>query len=303
MGLLAEDWAPHLPSQRRQLLGDLEAARVDHLAPGDHVTFRGGWGQDAAILATSVVTASERLGSYLGVYLLPLRHPVPVARQLVTLSQLAPGRVIFGVGIGGDDGGEAKACGVDPRTRGRRTDEALAVLRGLLAGESVTFEGEFFRLNGVKVLPAPDPPVPLIVGGRAPAAFRRAGRFGAGWNGIWISPPRFAEAVKTAEAEAALAGRNDEGWQHALTMWCGFGATRQEARTYVAPAMETVYGAPFEAFERYSPYGTPEEVAEFTAAYLESGCHTLNIFPRAASQQAAIEGLGEVRRHLTAHGW
>ena len=64
----------------------------------------------------------------------PATHPVAVARQVSSLSMLAPGRLVFGVGMGGDDPHELEVCGVDPRTRGRRMDECLTVVRGLLAG-------------------------------------------------------------------------------------------------------------------------------------------------------------------------
>ncbi len=64
-----------------------------------------------------------------------LRHPVPVARQIASLCEAAPGRLSFGVGIGGEDRHEIEICGVDPATRGRRTDESLEVLLPLLAGE------------------------------------------------------------------------------------------------------------------------------------------------------------------------
>ena len=76
------------------------------------------------------------------VYLLPLRHPVPVARQVASLAALAPGRLVFGVGLGGEDPAELRACGIEPTTRGRRMDEALAVLRPLLAGAEVTMAGD-----------------------------------------------------------------------------------------------------------------------------------------------------------------
>ena len=72
---------------------------------------------------------------YVALYLLPLRHPVPVARQLATIGGFAPGRLTFGVGIGGEDRHELEICGVDPGSRGRRMDESLEILRGLSAGQ------------------------------------------------------------------------------------------------------------------------------------------------------------------------
>ena len=134
--------------------------------------------------------------------LLPLRHPVLVARQLASIAELTPGRLIFGVGIGGEDRHELEICGVDPRTVGRRMDESLQILRALSDGKPVSFDGEFFLLHDALIIPAPSPPIPLIVGGRSDAAVRRAGRFGDGWLGIWVSPRRFSSVVEQVAEHA-----------------------------------------------------------------------------------------------------
>ena len=103
---------------------------VDHLCVGDHVSFFVGAGSDGLTTATSLLVAQDDLPVYVALYLLPLRHPVLVARQLATIAQLAPGRLTLGVGIGGEDPHELEICGVDPRTRGRRMDESLQIVRG-----------------------------------------------------------------------------------------------------------------------------------------------------------------------------
>ena len=164
-------------------------------------------GFDGLVNATAVAVASRRLVVQTAVYLLPLRHPVPVARQVATLAGLAPGRLVFGVGLGGEDPAELRACGVDPASRGRRMDEALAVLRPLLAGAEVTVRGDFFSLDRVRIAPAPEPPVPVVIGGRSDAALRRVAAFGDGWLGLWVSPARYADAVGLIAKYAADAGR------------------------------------------------------------------------------------------------
>ena len=181
-------------------------AGLDHVTVGDHVSFRGGARAGRARAVHGVGRHRSDLEVHTGVYLLPLRHPVTVARQIATLAQLAPGRFVFGCGIGGEDRAEVLACGVDPATRGRRMDESLHVLRALLAGESVTFPGEFFDLHDVAVRPSPTEPVPVIVGGRSAVALRRAGRYGDGWLGVWVSPDRYASAVQTVRG-CGSAGR------------------------------------------------------------------------------------------------
>jgi alkanesulfonate monooxygenase SsuD/methylene tetrahydromethanopterin reductase-like flavin-dependent oxidoreductase (luciferase family) len=292
-----------LLASRRRLLGRMSEAGLDHVMLGDHVMFQGGLGNDGMIDTASALTANEKLAVYLAVYLLVLRHPLLVARQLLTVAQLAPGRLSLGVGIAGDDRAEVAACGVDPRTRGRRMDEALTVLRPLLAGEEVSFAGEFFALDGAALRPVPELRIPLIVGGRSDAALRRAGRLGDGWLGIWVSARRFAEAVEAVAAHAKDAERRDVEWRHGMTFWCAFGADTARAKAQVAPVMEGFYHVPFASFERYVPVGTPADVAEQVAPYVEAGCTTLNFIPFAGADEAGIDAVAEVRQALGQSSW
>jgi len=286
--------APELRAAVRKL----EDAGVDGVCIGDHVSFFIGAGYDALVGANVVSAMSDQLITVLGVYLLPLRHPAIVARQLADLSALAPGRLVFGVGIGGEDPHEVQICGVDPKTRGRRMDECLAVLRGLLTGEPVDFDGEFFQLEQALILPKPSQPVPIVVGGRSNAALSRAARLGDGWYGLWVSAKRYGAALEEMRAEAAAAGRTDVAWHNCMNVWCGIGATPEEARSYVAPAMQVFYQAPYENFEKWSPHGTPAEIAEFLAPYVDAGCDTINLQACGASLDAEIEGVAEIRERL-----
>ncbi len=289
----------------RDFAAQVEATGIDRLFVGDHVTFQGGHGFDGLVNAAAVVVASRQLAVQTAVYLLPLRHPVPVARQVASLAALAPGRLVFGVGLGGEDPAELRACGVDPATRGRRMDEALAVLRPLLAGTEVTMRGAFFRLDQVRIQPAPEPPVPIVIGGRSDAALRRVARHGDGWLGLWVSPARYAAAVELIAKYAADAGRQKKGegevgggWQHGMHVWCGLGASAGAARSRLGAMMEAFYRVPFGKFDRYCPCGSPEEIAASLQPYVDAGCRSFNLIPVADSEQAAIEGADAVRAAL-----
>jgi alkanesulfonate monooxygenase SsuD/methylene tetrahydromethanopterin reductase-like flavin-dependent oxidoreductase (luciferase family) len=264
------------------------------------VSFFVGAGSDGLITASSLLAVQAELPVYVGLYLLPLRHPVLVARQLATIAQLAPGRLTLGVGIGGEDPHEIEVCGVDPKTRGRRMDECLRILRGLAKGTPITHDGEFFALEDALIVPAPRPPVPLIVGGRSDAAVRRAATLGDGWLGIWISPRRYTEVNDQIAERAAQAGRDSDGFEHALNVWCGFATSREAAREPLATSMQAFYQMPFEPFERYSPYGTPEDVAAFLHPYVEAGCSAFNVIPCAGDDETAIAAVGELRALLAA---
>jgi len=289
--------APGADLRRVAALAD--DAGVDHLAVGDHVSFFVGAGGDGLGYATAMLALSDRLSVNTGVYLLPLRHPTTVARQLSDMAALAPGRFVFGVGIGGEDPHEVEICGVDPSTRGRRMNECIQVVRGLLTGEPFDFDGEFFALSRAYVLPAPADPIPIVVGGRSDAAVRRAGRLGDGWFGVWVSARRYREVVDEMHAHAAEAGRDGVQWRNVLNVWCGVDDSRESAREHLAPAMHAFYQLPFERFEKWSPYGTAEDLAGFLAPYAEAGCHDVNMIINGPDLEAEAEAVAEVRRLLS----
>jgi alkanesulfonate monooxygenase SsuD/methylene tetrahydromethanopterin reductase-like flavin-dependent oxidoreductase (luciferase family) len=285
-------------SDRQRLIDRAERAGLDGLGVGDHVSFYTGAGADGLVGATSILAASQRLIAIVGVYLLPLRHPVVVARQVADIAAMAPGRLVFGVGVGGEDPHEFESCGIDPRTRGRRMDECLDILRGLLTGKPLDYDGEFFQLDQAHIQPGLTDALPIVVGGRSDAAIRRAGRLGDGWYGIWVSPARYAQAIAHMHDVASDAGRSDVEWHNALNVWCGVGTTTDEARAHVAPAMEAFYQLPYERFEKWSPAGTPTNIAEFLAPYIEAGCHTFNLVACGASADAEVDAVSEIRALL-----
>jgi alkanesulfonate monooxygenase SsuD/methylene tetrahydromethanopterin reductase-like flavin-dependent oxidoreductase (luciferase family) len=135
------------PEAARAFLAPVEKEGIDHVCCSDQVSFIAGLGFDGLVQATALAMLHPTLPVHTRVYLLPLRHPVPVARQLADIGRIILGRLIFGVGIGGEDRREVAICGADRATRGLRMDECLAVVRQLLTGKAVTFHGRFFDLD------------------------------------------------------------------------------------------------------------------------------------------------------------
>ena len=285
-----------LPHERqRETLGRIADAGIDHVFTADHISFFDGSGLDGLIHLAALSGLEGRLDLHLGVYLLALRHPMVAARQIASLAQAAPGRLTVGVGVGGEDRHEIEVCEIDPRTRGRRTDVSLAIVRALLAGDTVDGDGEFFAFESGRIRPTPAAPVPLLVGGRSDAAVRRAGALGDGWLAAWCSARRFAAA--TAMAEDIGADRAVD-WQHGLQVWVGVDATPEAARHHVASAMEGFYKSSFEPFERYTPMGSAQHIAEFLKPYVAAGASVLNLTPCGPDRAAEIETIAEVRRLL-----
>lgn len=300
VGTIADDAMLKGPlDRRRALLERVRAQGLDHVFVADHVSFHTGLGMDGLIQAALLTALVPDLRVHVGVYLLALRHPVPVARQIVQIAESAPGRLHLGVGIGGEDRHEIEICGVDPATRGRRTDESLVALRGLLSGHAFSHECEFFTFEEALILPAPSPPIPIVIGGRVERAVRRAALLGDGWLGVWCSPGRYAQVVEQIEAFAVerVQPRPRE-WDHGLQVWVGVDPDPERARANLARRMEAMYQIPFERFERYCPWGSPETIADFFAPYVDAGCRHFNLMPVATSAEAAIEGVVEIKRRL-----
>lgn len=284
-------WNESLQTKHR-VLDELFTAGIDHVYMADHISFRGGHGTDGFVEIAGLSQLHDHLGVMISVYLLALRHPMAVARQMATMTRLAPGRVTLGVGVGGDDRHEIEVSGIDPKTRGRRTDECLQILRGLADGEPLDFQGEFFDLRSAAIKP-PIGSVPILVGGRSDAALVRTARYGDGWIGAWCSPRRFAEAIAITDEAAAAAGRQVD-WCHGYQPWIGVGPTREDARRVVADAMEAFYHVPFERFERYTPHGSAEEVAAQLRPYIDAGCRLFNLKVVADDERTAMESAGHI---------
>lgn len=277
-------------------LARIEAGGIDFASVLDHLTFWDGAGFDGLTNAAAIAAAHPRIPILISVLILPVRHPVVVARQISSLAQLAPGRLILGVGVGGEDRHEIRAAGVDPSTRGRRMDESLAVLRGLLDGDEVTFAGEHFDLDCVRIRPAALPPVPIVVGGRSDAALRRTAQFGDGWLAFACSPDRFASAADLIEIQAEQFGRADAQFEHGLVAWCGF--TRDDRPSALAREMEALYKLPYEKFSKYCFEGSPVEVAKRLAPYAEAGCQRFSIIAVGESLSHEIDCVSETAMQL-----
>jgi probable F420-dependent oxidoreductase len=275
----------------------VEDLGLDGIVVGDHVTFFGG-GNDGIMLLTAMAAVTERVELKTCVYLLPLRHPVPVAQQVAQLDQLSDGRFVFGVGIGGEDPNEFWSCGVDPSTRGARTNEALEIVKRLLVEDGVHFKGRHFEIENASINPKPLRPTPIFIGGRSDAALIRTGRFGDGYTGIWQSVKRFAQSQEVVAEAAAAADRADAAMEFGMQFWTSVADSTSTARDLVGHRMGAMYKLPFEQFERYTPYGTARQVAEFVAPYAEAGARHVNLIVVQDSAEEEAERAAEVRQEL-----
>jgi len=130
------------------------------------------------IPAMAAITSTIRFTT--SVMKLAIRQPVIVAKQLSSIAVLTDNRFVFGVGISPwpDD---FAACQIPWEKRGKRMDEMMDIVRGLMTGEYFSYDGEIFQIDSMKICPAPTQPVPMLIGGHTKPALRRAALRGDGF--------------------------------------------------------------------------------------------------------------------------
>lgn len=199
---LAEERGYHgLWAFQRLLIG-----RGQELAPVYHSVL------DPIVALTWAAAATTRIRLGVSVINLPYLAPVYLAKQAGTLDRLSGGRFDLGLGTGWSEP-EFAATGSDPKPRGRRTEEYLAALRTHFTGEEGAFEGTLYTVPASRMLPAPvqagGPPV--LLGGTAEIALRRAGRLAAGWvSSSRATLEEIARGARIVREAAERAGRDPE---------------------------------------------------------------------------------------------
>jgi probable F420-dependent oxidoreductase len=161
----------------------------------------------STIAAMAGVTKTIRFAT--NVYILPLRNPLDVAKAVSSVAALFDGRVILGAGLGWMQE-EFDLHGIDFRTRGKRCDECIEVLRKLWTGDMVEHHGQFFDFPRVQMHPVPKSPIPIYIGGMSPAALRRAARLGNGWLSAGTTSDTLLGNLTLLDQLRADAGRRAE---------------------------------------------------------------------------------------------
>jgi probable F420-dependent oxidoreductase len=247
------------PGRFRELAQAAEELGYDSIWAGDHISYRNPI-LDIVVALSTFAAVTERIAIGAGVVLLPLRHPSVVAKEFASLDYVSGGRVILGVGVGGEGAKDFEAVGVDPRERGARTDEAMRALRELFRGGPASFSGRFFSFDEIEIEPGPAQPggPPLWVGGRSAAAIRRAATLGDGWIPIWVSVERFKEGVAQLPEHVVPA----------VTLPAHVGSKRT-----LYEHLRARYSGDFSehVVDRYCLAGTPDECAARIREYVDTG--------------------------------
>ena len=178
-----------------EVVDELERLRFDSLWLSERI---GGQAPDPLVAMSMAAARTTRLKVGMSVMVLPGRNPVVLAKELATLDRMSNGRLLPAFGLGVADPEEQQAFSVERKQRAKIFNEALAVLRSCWIDEEVTFHGEHFYYDKLRVFPKPmQQPPDVWLGGIAESELKRVGRLGDGWLPSFVTPQDAAAGWKT----------------------------------------------------------------------------------------------------------
>jgi probable F420-dependent oxidoreductase len=253
-----------------------ESGGVDSLWQTDRVISREPY-LECMVTMAALAGRTRRIKFGMNVVSLALRDPVLAAKQCATIDMLSGGRLLPGFGIGSPLAPEWTALSIDTTTRGRRTDEALIILRRLWTEASVDFQGSFWHLKGASIAPHPrQAALPIWIGGGSAAAIRRTGQYGTGWQGGPETPAAIGPIIAGIKDAARSFGRSIDDDHYGAAIPFRFGATEGSGMERLMDAYRKRTGQdPLD----YFVCGDAEALIERIAAYVENGASKFILRP------------------------
>ncbi|TDD79209.1 LLM class flavin-dependent oxidoreductase [Actinomadura darangshiensis] len=291
-----------LPTREQDLAGEHEPGRLvaqarraeelglDSVWAGDSPVTRPR--ADPLLLMAAVAQATERVALGTAVLLPALRHPILLAHQLATLDRLSDGRLIAGMGGGfpiqaTED--QFTAIGVGFARRIGRMEESIEAMRRLWSGHAVSYQGEHFAFEDVRLAPPPSRPggPPIWLAGSGEAALRRVGRIGDGWL------PYPTEAATYAKERAVIG--DDRPVTPALYATLCLDDDPEKARERLRTSIERYYNAPLEFIASIQALfaGTAQDAAAWLNGYIDAGARHLVIRLATDDHEADLEQLAD----------
>ena len=240
---------------------------------------------DPFVLLSAMAARTKRIRLAPLIAVVPFRHPAQLAKTTASLDVVSNGRFIFGAGSGWSDA-ELRMFDIDRKRRGVQMEEGINFIRRLWAGETITEDGEFWQLDGVRVTPAPvqepGPPVWLAsfapddavtwagtFGGGQRRALERIGRVADGWapltysagHKVQLSPDQFAEGWRIISESASAAGRDPDAISIIYPHWIEI-VDSEEDRRACEEGLARFFPGSYEDGQATYLIGTAEEIAE-----------------------------------------
>jgi len=288
-----------------ELAEHAEALGFDSVWVGDSVLARPRFEALTTLAAIAGRTQRVQLGT--AVLLPMLRHPVVLANEVASLDHVANGRLILGLGIGGNSPAIARefaACGIAIGRRVGLFEESVTLMRRLWAEPEVSFQGRYFQLQAVRLglRPLQKPGVPLWLAGSADNALRRVLRLADGWLPISSSPQAFSADWQRLQVLGQEAGRNAGDLHRCLYTTLNVNSDGAQAERELRAFIENYYGIPYEvqATRNGLCAGSAEHCIAWLKAFIAAGVQTIVVrfgSPDQTGQLArfAIEVLPHVR--------
>jgi len=271
-------WLPKI-DELVQMVEQVDRCDFDSLWVGDHISMPIPFLDPLQQIAQAAVI-SRRLTFGVGVYLLPLRNFAPVAKQVSTLDLLTEGRLIFGVGVGGEFPKEYEASGIPHSERGARLSDGIRVLKKFWSGAPVTHESPFLKFENVAMRPTPwqKGGPPIWCGGRSKPALRRAARIGDGWHSYAITSDMYRDGLALIKETAEEVGRSFSPFGTGHLLFARVSDDYESALDEAADHLSTRYNMNMRpAAKRYGAIGTPQDVAEAIRNFYEAGVRHITL--------------------------
>ena len=271
-----------------ELVRKVEEVGLDSAWVSEHHFAADGYLPSLTEMLAAFAAVTERIELGTGVVLAPFHDPIRLAENFAVVDQISGGRVISGFGIGWRDE-EFREFNIPVRTRVRRLEEIVEILRLAWNEERFSYSGKYYRYDDVAVIPKPARMPPIFIGGFVDDAIRRAGRIGDGYLSSRAQPERVAQAFAMAAEERKKAGRDgpplvgvlqnafvtenpDRDWPmvrdgigHQLGVYTGWreGTDLPGKPLEVKPPDE-------EVIRKSTAYGTPDQVVDFLQPVIEA---------------------------------
>lgn len=274
-----------------------EAIGFDSVHAGDHVQWHAPILEPTTVLATfAAVTRRVRIAS--SIVLLPLRDPVLIAKTVASLDVLSEGRLVFGVGLGGNYPEDYAAMRVPLSERGSRANESLEIIRGLFDHESFSYKGRHFVIDTAAILPRPvQRRLPIWVGGASEAALERAAKYGDGWIAAWVSERKLERFVELLGGMLAREGRRMDDFAVASFIFIYVDADAKRGKARAEEEATALYRMPGEMImSRFGAAGPVDVCVEKILALHGAGARHVVFEPMCGFEEwgRQLEAYGEV---------
>jgi probable F420-dependent oxidoreductase len=233
--------------------------------------------------------ATRRIRLLNTVVILPLYHPVMLAKEVIGVDNASNGRLDFGIGVGGESVHEYRAANIPLNERGRRANELLGLLKRLWTEKNVSHQGRYYQVDDVTLNPpsTQKPHPPIWVAGRSEAAQKRAGKYGDGWLPYMYNADRYRKSVAVISGAAKEAGRSLDGFVWGFHQNTVLAETREEAFEEAVKGFGYQSGRdPSTIVEDYFVYGTPDDLIKGYERIIDAGVRAISVLSGGGANQS-----------------